>query len=106
MSWEKARIAIPVEVDTNAIALASLRHEMRGLARFFWQGWNQAAVFCLQNKVNVDEALTWSDKSIAINENFANTRVKAGLLELKGDTAAAAALMEKAKTLATTEVDV
>lgn len=106
MSWEKTRLVIPVEVDTDAVALASIRHELRGLPRFGWQGWNQAAGFCLQNKINVDEALTWSDKSLEINENFANTRVKAGLLELKGDKAAGATLMEKAKTLATSEVDV
>src|SRR5262249_55103350 len=62
--------------------------------------------FCLNNKVNVDEALKWADRSISMNENFTNTRTKAGLLELKGDKTASAALYEKSKTLAATEVDV
>jgi tetratricopeptide (TPR) repeat protein len=106
LSWEKLRVPIPVEVDTNAVVLASIRKELRGIAQFSWQPWNQAAAFCLQNKSNVDEALTWADKSISMNENFVNTRVKAGLLELKGDKAASAALFEKSKTLATSENDV
>jgi tetratricopeptide (TPR) repeat protein len=106
MGWEKLRVTFPVEVDTNAVVLASIRKELRGPQQFAWQPWNQAANFCLQNKINVDEALKWADKSISMNENFVNTRVKSGLLELKGDKAASAALFEKAKTLAKSEADV
>jgi tetratricopeptide (TPR) repeat protein len=106
MGWEKLRVTFPVEVDTNAVVLASIHKELRGVQQFAWQPWNQAAAFCLQNKTNVDEALKWADKSISMNENFVNTRVKSGLLELKGDKAASAALFEKAKTLAKSEADV
>ncbi len=29
--------------------VASLKEQLRGLPRFSWQGWNQAAAWCLKN---------------------------------------------------------
>ncbi len=101
MRWEKVRVAFPIEVDTPQVVVASLRRELRGLPRFFWQGWNQAAAYCLRNDVNLDEALEWSNQSLAVAETFTNLRVKAGLLEKKGDTKAAEALRAKSLRIAT-----
>jgi tetratricopeptide (TPR) repeat protein len=101
MRWEKVKVAFPVAVDTPQVVLASIRRELRGLPRFSWQGWNQAAAYCLRANVNLDEALQWSDRSLAINENFSNLRVKAGLLEKKGDVKAAEALRARSLPLAT-----
>ena len=101
MRWEKVKVAFPVTVDTPQVVVESLRKDLRGLGRFFWQGWNQAAAYCLRNNVNTDEALTWADESIKVNENFTNLRTKAGLLEKKGDTKTAEALRAKSLALAT-----
>lgn len=101
MRWEKVRVAIPITVDTPQVVLASVRRELRGLPRFFWQGWNQAAAYCLRAGINTDEALAWSDRSIQIQENFANLRVKAGLLEKKGDTKTTEALRARSLQIAT-----
>lgn len=88
-------------MDTPQVALASIRRELRGLPRFYWQGWNQAAAYCLRANINLDEALQWSDRSLAINENFSNLPVKAGLLEKKGDAKAAEALRARSLQIAT-----
>ena len=106
LRWEKLRVPFKVTVDTPNLVVASLRHELRGLGGFFWQPWNGAANYCVQNDVNLDEALTWADTSIEINENFTNTLTKARLLDKKGKAAEAAALREKAGTLAASEQDV
>jgi tetratricopeptide (TPR) repeat protein len=106
LRWEKLRVSFKVAVDTPNQVVASLRHQLRGLAGFFWQPWNGAANYCVQNDVNLDEALTWADKSIEINENFTNTLTKARLLDKKGKAAEAAALREKAGELASSEQDV
>jgi tetratricopeptide (TPR) repeat protein len=100
LRWEKLRVPFTVEVDTPAVVVASLRKELRDLPRFSWQGWNQAAAYSLRNKVNLDEAMTWVDRSISMQENFTNLRTKAGLLEAKGDAAAAKALTDKAMKIA------
>jgi len=95
LHWEKLKASFPVEVETDQLTLASIRRELRGLPRFTWQGWNQAAQFCLQSKTGIDEGLGWADRSIALNENMTNLMTKAGLLEAKGDTTQAAALRTK-----------
>jgi tetratricopeptide (TPR) repeat protein len=100
MRWEKVRVAIPVEVDTPAVVVESLRKELRGLPRFSWQGWNQAAAYCLRNNVNLDEALEWANQSVALAETFTNLRTKAGILEKKGDAKTAEALRAKSIPLA------
>jgi tetratricopeptide (TPR) repeat protein len=101
LRWEKVRAAIPIDVDTPAVVVASLRSELRGLPRFSWQGWNQAAAWCARNGVNLDEALEWSSRSVSMNENFQNLRVKALLLEKKGDAKTAENLRARAMKIAT-----
>ena len=59
----------------------------------------------MRNKVNLDEALTWADRSISMQENFNNLRTKAGILEAKGNGRGAAELREKSMKMAT-EVDI
>jgi len=105
MRWEKLRVPFTIEVDTPAVAVASIRKELRDLPRFSWQGWNQAAAYCLRSKMNLDEALSWADRSISMQENFANLRTKVGLLELKGDAQTAARLRDRSMKLAT-EADI
>src|SRR6266540_4037122 len=105
LRWEKLKVPITVEVDTPAVVLTSLRRELRDLPRFSWQGWNQAAAYCMRNRVNLDEALTWADRSISMQENFNNLRTKAGILEAKGDAGSAAGLREKSMGIAT-EADI
>jgi tetratricopeptide (TPR) repeat protein len=105
LRWEKLAASVPISVDAKAVTLASIREQLRGLPRFSWQGWNGAAAWCLRNKTNLDEASAWADRSISMQPTYTNLRTKAGLLELKGDTAGAAALRERAAPLAT-EADV
>ena len=101
LRWEKLRIPIPLEVDTKAAVVLSLREQLRGLLQFFPEGWSGAAGWCLRNDVNLEEAGTWADRSLAMRETFPALRVKAGLLEKKGNAAGAAALKAKALTVAT-----
>jgi tetratricopeptide (TPR) repeat protein len=105
LRWEEVRVPFRVEVDTPSVVMASIRRELRDLPRFSWQGWNQAAAYALRSKTNVDEAITWADRSIGMQANFNNLRTKAGLLELKGDPKAASALRDRAMQMAT-EADI
>jgi hypothetical protein len=100
LAWEKLRLSFPVEVDTKAVVLASLKEQLRGLPRFGWQGWNGAAAWCVRNDTALDQAEEWVDRSIRMNRNFTNQSTKAALLEKKGDAKGAAELREKALALA------
>ncbi len=54
--------------------------QLTGLPGFFWQGWNQAAMFCYANTIDLEQGLKWVERSISINQNFANTFTKALIL--------------------------
>jgi len=105
LRWEKLRVPFKVEVDTKQRIVESLREQLRGLPRFFWDGWSQAAGWCVRSDVNLDEALVWVDRSISMKETYPNLRIKAAILEKKGDAKGAEALRAKALPLAT-EADV
>jgi tetratricopeptide (TPR) repeat protein len=49
----------------------------------------------------MDEALAWTDKSIALNKNFTNLNTKARLLELKGNSAESKDIRTAAMKIAT-----
>jgi tetratricopeptide (TPR) repeat protein len=100
LRWDKLRVPFKIEVDTPQVVVASLREHLRGRPRFFAQGWSQAAAWCLEHDVNLPEALQWADKSLSLAETYAGLKVKAGLLDKKGDGKGAAALREKALGIA------
>jgi tetratricopeptide (TPR) repeat protein len=96
LHWEKLAVPFTLEVDSKQVVVDSLRQQLRGLGRFFWQPWSQAAAWCAANDVNLREAADWAQSSIAINQNFTNLRVKATLLEKLGDATNAAQLRRQA----------
>lgn len=101
LRWEKLAVPFTIQVDTKAVVTDSLREQLRGLGRFFWQPWSQAAAWSAANGANLEEASKWADQSIAINENFTNLRVKAALLGQRGDEAGAAAAAQRSLAIAT-----
>jgi hypothetical protein len=80
LEWEKLVIPFKIEVDVVANQLASFRKELRSNKGFTWENWNQAALYCAQNKVNLEEALTWANQAISPNfgggQSFAAWKTK------------------------------
>jgi len=100
MRWEKLRLPLAIRIDLGGTVLENYKAQLRGLPRFGWQGWNQAANWAAQNGIELDNALAWADRSISMNRNFANLRTKALILTKKGDTATADALTKEALSIA------
>eukprot|EP00388_Colpodella_angusta_P008004 GDKJ01022168.1.p1 GENE.GDKJ01022168.1~~GDKJ01022168.1.p1 ORF type:complete len:369 (-),score=70.39 GDKJ01022168.1:1826-2932(-) len=98
--WEKWKIPFKVEVDLHETVFASMRNEVRGEKVFDWRAFNQAANYCLTNKVNLEEGLSWAERSIKeryIGEaNFTTLSTKAEILKLLGRTAEAETVMKEA----------
>lgn len=104
LEWEKLRLPISVTVDVTAEQLASFRNELRSSKGFTWMGWNQAAQWCLQNKVNYEEALKWADSAsgplFGGNNQFQTLATKAQLLAALNRNEESAAVMKTAMPLA------
>jgi tetratricopeptide (TPR) repeat protein len=100
LEWEKLRIPFKVEVDVHKTVLASMRRQLRNEPGFTWEGLNAAATYCLNNNINLEEALTWSEQSISMpyigQANFFTLSTKAQLLELLGRQPEADATMKLA----------
>ncbi len=96
LQWEKLRIPFKIEYDVAKVVIDNARAELKGPAGFGWQGYMQAARYCLQNNVNFDEAMTWIDQSIASSKGFSNLQVKSGLLAKKGQVGEAEKIMAEA----------
>ncbi len=100
LTWEKTRIPFKIEFDVDQIVIENARAELKGPVGFSWQGYSQAAAYCLQADTNLDEAMQWIDQSIQMSKGFTNLQVKADLLVRKGDAIAAKKIMEEAIPMA------
>lgn len=101
MRWDDVAVPFTVQVNTPQIVARSLRNQLRGLVQREWQGWNEAADYLLENKLDAGEALKYSEQSIGVEDRFENEIVKARALAALGRAAAAAATRKKALSLGT-----
>lgn len=101
LDWEKKRIPFKVEVDVHKIALESIRNELRSLQGFGWQGHQSAANYCLNNNINHEEALGWSEIAVQRNKSFPTLTTKAGLLYQMGKEAKSDEILKEALALGT-----
>jgi len=102
LQWENKRIGFTVGVpNVNDLYIARMRQELVGTTMgFTYQPWMEAAQFCAQNKVNLDEALTWADYAISGpfvgKEDFESLQTKALVLTALGRDSEADDIMGKA----------
>jgi tetratricopeptide (TPR) repeat protein len=99
LSWEKLMIPFKVEVDYVQTQLASFHRELQTEKGFLWESWDQAAQWCLQRNVNLNEALLWADsatsRSFGGDRSFQAASTKAQILDKLGRSDEASALMKK-----------
>ncbi len=104
LKWESLKIPFKIEVaDPYQIYLTRIREQLRNSPGFNWLAWSQAARFCVNHKINLDEAMTWADYAISGafvgQENFTTLQTKSMVLAAMGKTQEADDLMDKAINL-------
>lgn len=84
LEWEKWRIPFTVEADLTATTLSSIRTQLSGAMGFDPPSLEAAALWCLQNNINYEEALGWINSAVNPSLGGVNTfkamSVKSGLL--------------------------
>lgn len=105
LEWEYWRIPFTVTVDLKKTAVESLRRQLSGEMGFDPPSLETAAGWCLQNNVNLEEALQWInvalDPSLGAVKSFKALSLKSRLLDKLGRKAEADAILQSALENAT-----
>ncbi|HLF33653.1 MAG TPA: DUF2911 domain-containing protein [Cyclobacteriaceae bacterium] len=101
LKWENMKVPFKIEVpDINRVYLEKIRDDLRSSIGFSWTNWAGAAQFCVNRKINLEEALLWADNAISLpfigQENFTTLQTKSQVLFALGKEAEAKELMVKA----------
>src|SRR6476646_11919025 len=84
LRWEKVAVPFKVGVNTHEIVARNLHNQLRGLAQYAWDGWDDAANYLLQEKFDLEEAVKYSDKSIQNEARYDNFMTKSRVLDALG----------------------
>ncbi len=113
LQWENKRVPLKIDVpNVNELYVAQMRQQLESWAGFNYQNWQNAAQFCVDNKINLEEALVWADKAIkepfrgAVpgHEDFSTLQTKAAVLSAMGKDSEADAVMDAALRLPSPEM--
>jgi Protein of unknown function (DUF2911)/Tetratricopeptide repeat len=96
MSWDKVAVPFKVAVNLPETVEASLHNQLRGLSQYTWDAWDDAATYMVDNKMDLNEALKYEDKSIQNEERFENLMTKSRILDAMGQKEQATAIRNKA----------
>jgi tetratricopeptide (TPR) repeat protein len=104
MQWEMLSVPFKVEVDVDNIVLARLREEVTSMKGFNSNNMLQAAQWCLNKNINLEEALQWSIRAIngfQGQKSFITLRNLANAYDKLNRTQQADSAMNEALTIAT-----
>jgi Protein of unknown function (DUF2911) len=100
LQWEKVKVPFTIAVDIRKTQIDAYRYAFNsGGFYIYWQNMNYAAQFCLDNDVNLEEGLSWADRSINTyfgEANFRTLSTYGGLMEKLGRQHEADSLMQLA----------
>lgn len=91
--WDELKVSFNIETNTNELFLSNAREQLS------WSPTFQAAQYCLNANINLEEALKWVEASCLMSEVYWNTRVKAQIQNKLGMKNESIATMEKAIAL-------
>lgn len=107
MQWEKIKVPFKVSVDVQKTQIEAFRNEAdSGIFYRYWQNLQMAADYCLTNNINLEEGLSWADRSINTyfgESNFKTLSTYAGLLQKLNRSKEADSIMQKAMPMGTTQ---
>jgi len=96
LEWEKIAVPFKVSVDVHGVMQANLKLQLRKLSQYTWMSWDDAANYLLTEKIALDDALTYANKSIENEDRFDNEMTKSNILTALNRKDEAAAAQKKA----------
>ena len=100
LKWERIAVPFKVSVNVDDLVQASLKKQLRNLPQYTWMSWDDAANYLLAEKVNLDQALVYANKSIETEDRYDNELTKSRVLMAMNRKDEAASAQKKALDLA------
>jgi tetratricopeptide (TPR) repeat protein len=101
LRWETTELPLQINVATDEIVVDYLRNEyLRGYGFWMAAQFAQAATYCDQNNVNLEEPELWAARASTNTPSFANYWLQASIQEKLGKTEQARATRALAEPLA------
>jgi tetratricopeptide (TPR) repeat protein len=101
MKWEKVAVPFKVSVNVHEVVETNLKKQLRNLSQYSWFGWDDAATYLVTEKVDLDDALKYANKSIENEDRYENELTKSKVLAALNRKEDADAAQKKALALAT-----
>ena len=99
LRWDSLEVPFTIKVNNlEQLYVAKMRDELKLTAGFDHRGWQQAALYCLQNKINLKEGLKWAQNAVSapfIGEKNFTTLTTLASLERANGMAKTAEVTEK-----------
>lgn len=95
LQWEKTKVVLPIQVDVDTKAWAEIQEAIKNSPDDAMVLRN-AARYCSDSKLRLDEGLVFIRKANEIKESWFNVLIEARLLAAKGETAKAKEAAKKA----------
>jgi tetratricopeptide (TPR) repeat protein len=100
LEWEKIAVPFKVSVDVHDLAQASLKKQLRNLSQYTWMSWDDAANYLLTEKIALNDALTYANKSVENEDRYDNEMTKSKVLTALNRKDDAMAAQKKALDMA------
>jgi hypothetical protein len=100
MEWEKIAVPFKVSVNVHDVVQASLKKQLRNLSQYTWMSWDDAANYLLAEKISLDQALTYANKSIETEDRYDNEMTRSKILAALNRNEEAATAQKKALDMA------
>jgi tetratricopeptide (TPR) repeat protein len=100
LEWEKVAVPFKVSVDVHDVVQASLKKQLRNLSQYTWMSWDDAATYLLTEKISLDDALKFADKSVENEDRYDNELTKSKVLAALNRKDEAATAQKKALDMA------
>jgi tetratricopeptide (TPR) repeat protein len=100
LEWEKVEVPFKVSVNVHDVVQASVKKQLRNLSQYTWMSWDDAANYLLTEKIALNDALTFANKSIENEDRYDNEMTKSKVLLALNRKDDAAVAEKKALALA------
>lgn len=104
LNWEHWSIPMSIGIDSKKVILGHIKSEMTGELGFDPPSLVAAATWCLNNNVNLEQALSWitmaTNPSLGAQKSFSALGTKAQIMEKLGQSAEAKKVMEEGLAIA------